>query len=164
MSIKEVGYHTKSFLTWGLIAVLMPLGLYHKGFWNVFVFLSWLTFFGCFIMFLGGIVVTHVVNKEEEEECKTGKPKMSESDKDRALKTKMAKTFALPMAKKSGVDKVHWEAKQNHMDTAYTVAICLYLVFTGHVFLGICWMGTLIGRSFLTTALKSFDDALLDEI
>ena len=148
----------KAVLTWiGLIA-LIPLDIYvHKGFYNVFVTLSIIGTICSVIIILSAVAIGYSKTSEEYES-------KSEADKQIELKRLMADTFGKGFYKKGGMDKVHAEVEQKHLDRFCIWAIVISLVFTGHIVLAFAWLMQLISRSILQCGLENFDDSLIEKI
>jgi hypothetical protein len=90
--------------------------------------------------------------------------KMSEADQLRQIRKELSKCLVIPLFKKHGVDKVRAEQEQYNLDRLLLWLTTIYLIFSGHIFIGILWMTRIPIRSLLQCGYEGFDDALIDEI
>ena len=159
MKLKELYYHVKAFTHWTLILSLIPLSMYvHKGFWYIFLFLSALTVISSILISLSGAAIYCMVSDKSRKEGK------KEDAINRDVRLQLARVFALPTAKKCGVDTVHYEVKHKYLDMIFVGLIILTVVFLGHVALGLLWALSFVSFSVKQKAFDNFDDVMLEEI
>ena len=145
----------KALLQWIAIMGLIGLSLWvHKGFWNIFVVLSWITgMTSLFVMATATIVTLVMARKTKKDE-----------DFDKVIDSELVDSIALPTYRNGGVDSVHAECEQKNLDYAFMIAILCYLIFLGHITMSILWTFRILGRATIQYALEKFDDCFVEKI
>jgi len=142
---------------WTLIAGLVPLSIYvYQGFWNIFVLLSWLSGVSGLIIFLASFAV---ISKTSEEY-----PNKSQFEKQEELPRLLSKHLIVPLAKRSGVERVYAEKEQVFLDRCFLMGILGYLLATGHIGLTVLWGLYYLGNGITVGALQAFDETFIEEI
>jgi hypothetical protein len=139
--------HKKQFANaiagWTIIVALIPLGAFvHKGFGYLFNFTSWALGIANLFVILSTTIALF---------CGV---KMSE----------FYKVMTDHLVEQGGIDKIYAEREQKPFDLAYMYGIVVYLIFTGQVILTALWLIIIWGHTIINTALRAFDDEIIDGI
>jgi len=141
-----------AFIQWTIIVGLIPLSIYiHKGFWNLFVVLTW---------FMFAVSIIHIILGIAGGICLISEEYKDKSDTNKAIEVEkiFANIFAMPLYRKKGADKVHAEAEQKFLDFTFMWFIMVWLAFNGHILLTLAWVVNIGSRGLMQIGLEAFDE------
>jgi hypothetical protein len=141
---------------WAVLLGLIPLSILHTGFWNVFVFLTWVLGLGGIAVIIAAVAI--VLKSENESEAS------NDADKERESMVALAKALVTPMYKKHGIDRINSEKEQKFLDRTCLWGTTLYLIFTGHITLAMLWLVRVGSSHYVHMAYDHLDDAIIEEI